>query len=148
VRVRVEVEKGLPVDGAVFADAVMSTLNDARGWGADGSLSFARVEGRADLRVVLASPDEVDALCAPLQTEGTVSCGRRGRAVVNFARWARATEDFPDRVAYRQYVVNHEVGHLLGHPHERCPGAGRRAPVMQQQTLAVAPCTPNPWPNP
>ncbi|WP_019136477.1 DUF3152 domain-containing protein [Cellulomonas massiliensis] len=148
LRVRVEVEQGLPVDGRAFAAAVMRTLNDPRGWGADGRLSFARVDGGADLRVVLASPDEVDRLCAPLQTEGTVSCGREGRAVINYARWARATDEFPDRARYRQYVVNHEVGHLLGHPHEACPGAGRLAPVMQQQTLAVAPCEPNPWPHP
>lgn len=148
LRVRVEVERGLPVDGEVFAAAVMRTLNDPRGWGADGTLSFARVDGRADLRVVLASPDEVDRLCAPLQTDGTVSCGRAGRAVLNYARWARATDEFPDRARYRQYVVNHEVGHLLGHPHEVCPGAGRPAPVMQQQTLRVAPCEPNPWPHP
>jgi hypothetical protein len=147
-RVRVVVEEGLPVDPVVFADYVMETLNDPRGWGADGSTSFDRTDGSADLSVVLASPDQVDRLCAPLRTRGEVSCGRAGRATINFRRWVLATDEFDDRDLYRRYVVNHEVGHLLGHPHERCPGAGRRAPVMQQQTYRVAPCVANAWPSP
>lgn len=145
--VRVEVEDGLDVDGEVFAHFVMATLNDPRGWGADGSLSFARTDEPADLRVVLASPDLTDAMCAPLLTRGQVSCGRGGHATINFRRWVEAIPDYGhDRRGYRQYVVNHEVGHLLGHPHEQCPGAGELAPIMQQQSYGVAPCVPNPWP--
>ena len=146
--VRVEVERGLPVDGAAFAETVMATLNDPRGWGAGGAVTFARTDGPADLRVVLASPRTVDAMCAPLATDGEVSCGRDGHAVLNFRRWVLATDEFADRTQYRQYLVNHEVGHLLGHSHERCPGTGELAPIMQQQSIAVAPCVPNGWPYP
>jgi hypothetical protein len=146
--VRVEVEQGLPVDGPVFAAAVMATLNDPRGWGAGGAMTFARTDGPADLRVVLASPATVDAMCAPLPTAGEVSCGTNGHAALNFRRWVEATGEFADRHLYRQYLVNHEVGHLLGHSHERCPGAGQPAPIMQQQSYLVAPCTPNGWPSP
>ncbi|WP_307858161.1 DUF3152 domain-containing protein [Cellulomonas fulva] len=145
--VRVEVEDGLDVDAEVFADFVMSTLNDPRGWGADGSLSFARTDEPAEIRVVLASPDLTDAMCAPLLTRGEVSCGRGGHATINFRRWVEAIPEYGnDRWSYRRYVVNHEVGHLLGHPHEQCPGAGELAPVMHQQSYGVAPCVPNPWP--
>jgi hypothetical protein len=147
--VRVEVEDGLAIDGAAFAATVMATLNDPRGWGADGSLSFARTDGDAELSVVLASPATVDDLCAPLRTGGEVSCGRNGHAVLNLKRWVLATVELThDKASYRQYLVNHEVGHLLGHGHEQCGGAGQLAPLMQQQSYKAAPCIPNPWPFP
>jgi hypothetical protein len=145
--VRVEVEDGLDVDGEVFADFVMATLNDPRGWGFDGSVSFARTDEPADMRVVLASPDLTDSMCAPLRTRGQVSCGRGGHATINYRRWVEAIPEYgDDRWGYRRYVVNHEVGHLLGHPHEQCPAEGELAPIMQQQSYGVAPCLPNPWP--
>ncbi|GEK22311.1 DUF3152 domain-containing protein [Cellulomonas xylanilytica] len=147
--VRVEVEDGLAVDGAAFAATVMATLNDPRGWGADGSLSFARTDGDAELRVMLASPTAVDDLCAPLDTVGEFSCGTKGRAVLNLRRWVLATQEYGvDKTGYRQYLVNHEVGHLLGHGHETCRGAGQPAPLMQQQSYRAAPCVPSSWPYP
>lgn len=146
--VRVEVEAGLDIDGAAFAATVMAILNDPRGWGGDGSVAFARTDGDADLRVVLASPGTIDDLCAPLETIGLYSCGRNGHAALNHMRWVEGTDEFADPTTYRQYLVNHEVGHLLGQRHVECPAAGALAPIMQQQTVGVAPCTPNGWPFP
>ncbi|RYV52277.1 DUF3152 domain-containing protein [Pengzhenrongella frigida] len=149
--VRVEVEVGLPVDPTLFAATVMATLNDPRGWGAGGAMTFARTDGEAEIRVVLASPATVDAMCAPLETNGEFSCGRSGsgQASINFRRWSIGASDFgTDRTLYRHYVINHEVGHLLGHGHEECPGPGQPAPLMQQQSVGVAPCVPSGFPNP
>ncbi|MHA7132359.1 DUF3152 domain-containing protein [Oerskovia turbata] len=146
-RVRVEVEQGLPVDAEVFAAAVLTTLNDPRGWGPVDGVTFARTGGDADIRVVLASPATTDRLCAPLNTGGVYSCGRGGVAALNFARWVEGASDFgADMTAYRQYVVNHEVGHLLGHPHVTCPAPGALAPVMVQQSMSTGGCAPNGWP--
>lgn len=148
-RVRVEVEGGLPVNGAAFADFVLSTLNDPHGWGHGGRMSFARSSGAYDMRVVLASPVTSARLCAPLQTMGTLSCGLGRSAVLTHFRWVKATPDYgSDRTGYRRYVVNHEVGHLLGHGHELCPGTGGVAPVMMQQTKGLKGCLPNSWPYP
>lgn len=149
VPVRVEVEQGVRVNPAVFATFVTTTLNDPRGWGRDGSVGFARTAGPAPLQVVLASPATTDRLCAPLETTIALSCRSGPRAVINAARWANGTPEYAsDLTAYRRYVVNHEVGHWLGHDHVPCPGPGRPAPVMQQQTLGLDGCTRNSWPLP
>ena len=47
---------------------------------------------------------------------------------------------------YAAVVVNHETGHWLGLGHASCPGRGRPAPVMQQQSIGMQGCTPNAWP--
>lgn len=149
VPVRVEVEQGVRVNPAVFATFVTATLNDPRGWGRDGTVGFARTAGAAPLQVVLASPATSARLCAPLETNAALSCRNGPRAVINAARWANGTPEYAsDLTAYRRYVVNHEVGHWLGHGHVPCPGRGRPAPVMQQQTLGLDGCTRNSWPLP
>lgn len=150
VRVRVEVEGGLPVDGAAFARFVLATLNDPRSWGHDGSLTFARTSSDdADVRVVLASPTTSARMCRPLITYGKLSCGIGSTAILTFYRWVKAIPGYgSDRTSYRHYVVNHEVGHTLGHHHVYCPGPGRLAPVMMQQTKGLLSCLPNAWPYP
>jgi len=69
--------------------------------------------------------------------------------VLNLARWVTGAPSYAGRLTeYRQYLVNHEVGHTLGRGHERCPGPGRPAPVMLQQTKGLAGCARNTWPYP
>jgi hypothetical protein len=148
MRVRVEVEEGIGVDNGAFAAFVMKTLNDPRGWAHGGRLSFARTDGQADFRVVLASPDSSAQLCAPARTEGTTSCGGGDRAVITMFGWLNGIPDYgKNRTGYRQYIINHEVGHVLGHHHTYCT-PGRLAPVMVQQTNGLHGCRPNSWPFP
>jgi hypothetical protein len=148
VRVRVEVEGGLAVDGEKFADFALATLNDARSWAHDGR-TFARTDGAADVRLVLASPATSAAMCRPLRTNGRLSCHSGGATVLTIYRWVDAIPGYgTDRTGYRRYLVNHEVGHALGHGHVSCPGRGRLAPVMMQQTKGLLGCRPNPWPYP
>lgn len=146
----VEVEDGLPGRAEDFADAVEEILGDPRSWGDDGERSMQRVDGDdADIRVLLAAPDTVDRLCAPLNTDGYVSCANGNRAIINQNRWVSGVPHFDDDLeTYRIYLINHEVGHTLGHGHVHCPGEGEPAPVMQQQTLDLQGCEPNGWVHP
>jgi hypothetical protein len=151
----VEVEDGIEVDGAAFAEAVTLTLGDPRSWGGGGRMSFQRVgaaeaaAGQFEFRVALVSPGSMERYCPGVGTEGYTSCRYGDRAVINLARWATAVPHYEGDIAtYRQYVVNHEVGHALGNGHVPCPGAGQLAPVMLQQTLSLDGCVRNAWPYP
>jgi hypothetical protein len=156
VRFSIEVEDGLVIDESEFAATVVEVLSDARGWQVADPVHFVPVAAadvrsgaRVDVRVTLATPTLTNRLCGPLQT-GTakVSCWWGGRAVINLHRWIRgATSYGPDMAGYRTYLLNHEVGHGLGHRHVACGGAGKPAPVMLQQTLRLDGCTAWPWPT-
>lgn len=149
IRYTVEVEGGLPFLPAEIAGIVDATLVDPRGWTALGDHAFQRLQTGGDLRVLLATPATTDALCAPLRTRGEVSCRNGELVVINARRWANGVGAYGDDLdAYRQYVVNHEVGHALGFGHVGCPGGGEPAPVMLQQTFGLDGCLPNPWPDP
>ncbi|MGP3999826.1 DUF3152 domain-containing protein, partial [Streptomyces sp. 8N706] len=160
IRYRVDVEKGLPLDGELFARAVHETLNDERSWGHDGSRTFERVStGDADWVITLASPGTTATWCAKSGLDTTVdnvSCDAASteRVMINAYRWAQGAETYGDAkmLAYRQMLINHEVGHRLGHNHEGCTKQGALAPVMMQQTKFLATdgtvCKPNPWPVP
>ena len=149
-RYLVEVEVGLGADHAAFAAFVERTLGDPRSWAHGGVLSVQRVDrGPVAFRVVLASPRTVDRYCAPLSTNSYTSCYSNGRALLNQARWETGVPWYADDLTtYRQYMINHEVGHALGHGHVNCPRRGALAPTMQQQTLGMQGCLRNAWPYP
>ena len=151
----VEVEDGVDVDGPGFATAVETTLGDPRSWGSGGRMSFQRVgvaeaaAGQFEFKVSLVSPGHMETYCPGVGTGGYTSCRYGDRAVINLARWAGAVPDYQGDIAtYRLYVINHEVGHVLGNGHQPCPGPGQLAPVMQQQTLGLLGCVKNAWPYP
>jgi hypothetical protein len=150
LRYRVGVENGLGVSVSEFAAAVEATLADPRSWTAGGTLRLQRVAAGEDFTVYLASPALSEAMCREdgLRTERYTSCRLSdGRVVINSARWLTGVPEYDaPLVEYRAYVINHEVGHQLGHQHELCPGPGRPAPVMQQQTFGLDGCVPYGWP--
>ncbi len=154
-RFKVQTEEGLVPDqagyAAAFAALVHRTLADPRGWGHGGRMSFQRVShGPVDFTVVLAGPATTDRLCRPLRTNGIFSCyDSRGRAVINFRRWRDGARPYRGHlVQYRQYVINHEVGHALGHGHAQGCRPDGRAQTMLQQTKSLSGCARNAWPYP
>ncbi|HEX6870250.1 MAG TPA: DUF3152 domain-containing protein [Micromonosporaceae bacterium] len=150
-RYRVAVEGGTGVDPERFGVAVETVLADPRGWTAGGQVRLQRVPGNApaEFTVYLASPVTSEQMCRAgwLETQQFTNCRLGGQVVINLARWLTAVPDYGAPLAtYQAYAINHEVGHELGQGHELCPGLGRLAPVMQQQTLGLRGCVANSWP--
>lgn len=150
IRYDVRVEDGLAVHADEAARLIAAVLDDERSWRGTERVRFQLV-GRgagADLHAYLATPGTTDRLCAPLRTRGEVSCQNGSRVVLNAKRWVRGAAAYGrDTAGYRRYLVNHEFGHALGRQHVRCPGRGRPAPVMLQQTKGLDGCRANPWPT-
>jgi len=129
-----------------FAMSVLETLTDSEGWGRSG-ISFCPVFENPDVNIVLAMPNTVDALCDPIHTVGEVSCAIHGNAVINYKRWMQGTDAWEDLEDYRRYVINHEVGHVMGMIHRHnCTKAGH-APLMMQQSRNKLKCETNSYPT-
>ena len=181
----IEIEDGLDTtsfggdDG--FAQMVSRTLANPKSWIHNPQFAFVRVDATApqppDFRVSLTSPLTIRQGCGyeiPIETscfnpaysalEGATP---EPRVFINEARWVRGAVPFQGDVgSYRQYLINHEVGHAIGYQqHEACPGNGDLAPIMMQQTFSTAnndnalmdpgtipanglTCQFNPWPYP
>jgi hypothetical protein len=156
---RVDVEQGLGLDGELFAQAVQKTLNDDRSWSHNRARTFERIySGKPDFVITLASPGTTADWCAKSGLDTTVdnvSCDSAAteRVMINAYRWAQGSKTYGDQIhAYRQMLINHEIGHRLGYRHVTCDKNGELAPVMQQQTKFLnhdgIQCRANPWPYP
>jgi hypothetical protein len=147
-RFRVLIDRSVKIDRRAVSAEIEATLFDRRSWIRSGRVAFRRVDRRGDTRVVLARPKEVDRLCHPLQTRRTYSCSIGRDVVLNLRRWRTAMPHWSSSLNnYRRMLVNHEVGHRIGHGHRNCPRRGRKAPVMQQQSIGLQGCRANWWPK-
>ena len=152
---KVAVEKGVPVKADDFAALVDATLGDERSWIGGKNLRLQRVKPSANstFTVYLATPGTTGSLClaggVDVRIDGQwyTSCRAGSKVIINLARFIDGIPKYGASLdTYRQYTINHEVGHALGHGHELCPGKGKPAPVMQQQTIAMLGCKANQWP--
>ena len=175
----VEVEDGIDTTAIggdeAFARMVSETLSNPKSWTQNPEFAFVRTDDPAqpaDFRVSLTSPMTVREGCGydiPLEAScyNPAYLEDQPRVFVNEARWVRGAVPFQGDIgSYRQYLVNHEVGHAIGYQrHEPCGENGALAPIMMQQTFStnndddarfdpesVQPdgktCRFNPWPYP
>lgn len=149
----IAVEDGIPAaqyggDGG-FAKLVQATLSDSRSWTGSGKVTLQRVGGsttapsggdKPDFEIALTTPDTVHRLCGnQIHYESSCYTESTGIVAINLARWVRGAVAFNGDIGtYREYAINHEVGHALGDHHVGCRQNGGLAPVMMQQTFGVS----------
>jgi hypothetical protein len=144
IAVEQEVQHVDPVELAAF---VQATFAHPGGWTAGNRWRFQQVGPgeSSSFTLYFVTPGTRDAYCGG--TDGYTNCRNGARVVINMDRWTKGVPDYGASLeTYRQYVINHEVGHRLGEWHELCPGPGQPAPLMQQQTLGLHGCVANAWP--
>jgi hypothetical protein len=140
------VDPDVRYDGARFASEVDMYLADPEGWESKG-YNFVRVGLRQKtpktVVIQLSSPSTIGKSgCENPSLSCAVMNGTELH--VNAMRWMRGSKESGLPLQeYRQYVISHEMGHILGNDHVKCPGAGQSAPIMMQQTLGIGSCVPN-----
>jgi hypothetical protein len=151
----VEVENGIDTSSfggdEGFASMVTETLDNPKSWTHNPQFAFQRIDAstpdlKPDFRVSLTSPMTVREGCGyEIQLES--SCynpiygpNAEPRVFINLARWVRGAMPFQGDIgSYRQYLINHEVGHAIGYTtHEPCERNGALAPIMMQQTFSTS----------
>lgn len=145
-RYQIAIEDGVEAadyggDREAFARTVDAFLADPRSWIGTGQVAFQRVDsGKVDFTVSLSTTNTTHSLCGfEIQFESSCWSPTTRRVVINTARWVRGAKAFGNDVAaYRNYAINHEVGHVLQIQHEGCKEDGKPAPVMMQQSFGVA----------
>lgn len=157
-RFRVAVESNVAGELEEFTQVIDQTLADPRSWIGGKRHRFQRVgDGMPyNFTVYLVTRQTAYEMCrvngVDIRENGVpyTSCRQVRKVIINLDRWRLSVPEFVDggvplRI-YREYVINHEVGHELGHGHEICPAPGKPAPTMVRQTLGLEGCTANPWP--
>ncbi|RWZ79550.1 MAG: DUF3152 domain-containing protein [Candidatus Chaera renei] len=147
----VDTKGNITADLAKFKAVLSQTLNDPRGWSRLG-IRFQEVPSGGQLSVVLAEASMVPSFSAGC--DSVYSCTVGNTVIVNQSRWQNASDswnrDGGSLSDYRHMVINHEVGHWLGHSHATghaaCAGPEQLAPVMMQQSINLNGCRFNPWP--
>ncbi len=148
VRYHVETRGRLTTSLKEFRAQAQETYDDPRGWRSAG-IRFVPVARGGAFTLVLAAAAYLPRFSSGCSSTWSCRVGRY--VVINQERWKHASPAWngaglPLR-GYRHMVVNHETGHWLGLGHASCPGPGRLAPVMQQQSKGLQGCRFNPFPT-
>lgn len=130
-----------------FKKLANETLNDGRGWARLG-VEFNEVDQNGQFTLILSEASYLPTFSSGCSSE--YSCRVGTSVIINQDRWNGATPSWNESGGslrdYRHMVINHEVGHWLGHGHQSCSGTGQPAAVMQQQSIDLGGCAFNPWP--
>ena len=133
---------------------IRKTLKDPRGWSKKGyRFRYTTNPKRADVKIYKISQKQMvqrhgnkfSGLSVAIRNKHKIN---KGKIYLNTYRWKYGGNDNFNGMLYKQYVINHEIGHLLGLDHTKPNiSSSKYCSVMWQQTLGTKSykCLPNPW---
>lgn len=131
------------------ADFIMAVLRHPGGWGRRGHtferVRVARGGGGPDVVMFLRPPSYMDERFATERLRGLsvteTSPGDPSVIHIHSGNWHAVPEGFEGGLrTYRAYLIQHEIGHCLGHGHEPVPPLLLRQQRQQQQHEEMPPC--------
>jgi hypothetical protein len=150
VYIATKVDEKVEYSDKRFNTKVRSVLCDPKGWQRIANVRFKFVNWD-----ILPTINSTHKIPIKLSTNATIKyqcnfnglscCDMRTKEVwLNFGRWTKgAPSSKLGLYKYRDYMINHEVGHALGREHTQCTVPGTKAPIMMQHTISIGKCTPN-----
>ena len=142
----IKFHKNLKLNKNSCIHKIISVLNDSRGWKKSGyNFKYHSFIENPDFIIIFTSSKWITDFC---HLPG-LSCTdlRYNEIYINTDNWRNGSnKSFLNLNDYKIYLINHEVGHVLGKTHVKCTSPNTKVPVMTQQTLGIGNCKPNPWP--
>ncbi len=120
--------------------------------GRAGAIFEPSTDGNCDFNIVLAQASTLPTFSSVCSEQ--YSCRVGNNVIINDDRWNSGMDVWMsgggDLARYRTMVINHEVGHRLGHIDNEMTcargGAGQAAPLMQEQPIFLDGCAINEYP--
>mgnify|MGYP001010769616 CR=1 FL=1 len=138
---------GFAKDEKLFIDNVMQ---DPRGWvGLGYSFTMLARRKNTDVIILKRSNKQIHDRFPRIDLLGlsvTNLAVTPTEIWINNNNWVHKPKDFiGDMKLYREYIIQHEMGHAIGYKHDK-PLQGKKCPVMYQQTRGTLNlCEANPW---
>jgi len=131
LRYKLSIESDIKRSLKNFKKDVDNILSHPKSW----KVNFIQDNINYDLEITLASAKNIKTYC----NFSGLSCAdpTNNKIWINNSRWINGAK--PSKLSlknYRIYLINHEVGHILGFRHA-IPKKNRKVPVMNQHTLGL-----------
>ena len=137
-------DRSIPASMQTF---ITSTIQDSRGWRGKGYyFQQSATKQAADIIFYLKSNEDITAMFTMDGFSVCYTVEGKSKIYINQKNWDTPPSAFTgSKETYRQYVVQHEVGHALGMGHEKPQTENAQCHPMYQQTRGTTKCLPNPW---
>ena len=148
------VEKAINISSENLQKFIHDVLTDKRGWVGYSFINInypKKINKITNFSIIMSKPENIVKNCG--NALYGLSCTNTKTKIIylNSNRYIRgAKKSQLSLVDYRIYLINHEVGHILGKGHTKCPcdkKCDKKVPVMNQATRGIGHCKPNPYPT-